>query len=235
MIEQTVCFDGHDLSQLVLVTGVTRQIIPARRITQTQVPGMDGELLSSVELDSMEVVVSCVIRGRLMEEVTEARRVLASCLSSRVPARLVLPDEPYTYLMAVYEGGAEPSDLARNPEVELTFLCPDPVAYGARRTAEAPGRLKVGGNHRTWPVVTCRPPAGSSWQVTNVGTGEFVRVLAEFDGSQTVSVDMGLQTCKVNGSYHAVDIASDYFAIEGDAELSVSGGTAQVEWEERWV
>lgn len=235
MIEQLVSFDGHDLSPYVLVTDVSRQVIPARRITQTQVPGMDGALLSSVELDPMEVRVSCVLKARLMGEVADARRVLASCLSSREPVRLFLPDDPETYLMAVYEGGAEPSGLARNPEIELTFLCPDPVAYGATRSGRAPGRLRVGGNHRSWPTVRARPPAGSSWQVSNVGTGEFVRVWADFDGSQEVVVDMGMQTCTVNGSYRAVDLSSDYFPIEGDTEISVSDGTAVVEWVERWV
>lgn len=233
---QVVTFDGNDLAPYLLVTDVKRQIVPKRRITQTQVPGMDGALVSSVELDPIEVTVSGCITRRLMSDVAEARRKLASCLRSKEAAPLVLPDDPTTYLMALYEGGAEPSKLAYVPDVELVFLCADPVSYGSHRSVSVSGTkaMRVGGNYPAKPVVTVKPPKGSQWQITNVGTGEYVRVLASFTGSQTVVIDMGLERCTVNGTDHAVDITSDFFAIDGDASLMVSGGTATVEWDERW-
>ena len=46
---------------------------------------------------------------------------------------------------------------------------------------------------------------------------------------------MGLERCTINGTDHAVDITSDFFGIEGDVSLMVSGGTATVEWDERWL
>jgi predicted phage tail component-like protein len=236
-IDQTIRFDGNDLSPYLLVTDVKRQVVPKRRITQTQVPGMDGALVSSVELDAIEVTVSGCITRRLMSEVTEARKALAACLKSSEPAPLVLPDDPTTYLMALYEGGAELSKPAYVPDVDLTFLCADPVAYGQHRSAEVTETksVRVGGSYPARPVVTVKPPKGSQWQITNVGTGEYVRVLASFTGSQTVVLDMGLERCTINGTDHAVDITSDFFSIEGDASLMVSGGTATVEWDERWL
>lgn len=235
--DQRIQFDGNDLSPYLLVTDVKRQVVPKRRITQTQVPGMDGALVSSVELDAIEVTVSGCITRRLMSEVTEARKALAACLMSADPAPLVLPDDPTTYLMALYEGGAELSKPAYVPDVDLTFLCADPVAYGQHRSAEVSGtkRVRVGGSYPARPVVTVKPPKGSQWQITNVGTGEYVRVLASFTGSQTIVLDMGLERCTINGTDHAVDITSDFFSIEGDASLMVSGGTATVEWDERWL
>lgn len=235
--DQRIQFDGNDLSPYLLVTDVKRQVVPKRRITQTQVPGMDGALVSSVELDAIEVTVSGCITRRLMSEVTEARKALSACLMSADPAPLVLPDDPTTYLMALYEGGAELSKPAYIPDVELVFLCADPVAYGQRRSVEVSGtkRVRVGGSYPARPVVTVKPPKGSQWQITNVGTGEYVRVLASFTGSQTLVLDMGLERCTVNGTDHAVDITSDFFSIAGDASLMVSGGTATVEWDERWL
>lgn len=235
--DQRIAFDGHDLSPYMLVTDVKRQIVPKRRITQTQVPGMDGALVSSVELDAIEITVSGCITRRLMRDVADARKALATCLSSKKPAPLVLPDDPTTYLMALYEGGAEPSKLAYVPDVELVFLCADPVSYGQHRSVSVSGtkRLRVGGNYPARPVVTVKPPRGSQWQITNVDTGEYVRVLASFTGSQTVVLDMGLERCTINGTDHAVDITSDFFSIEGDVSLMVSGGAATVEWDERWL
>lgn len=235
--DQTIRFDGNDLSPYMLVTDVKRQVVPKRRITQTQVPGMDGALVSSVKLDAIELTVSGCITRRLMSDVAQARRMLASCLKSAVPAPLVLPDDPTTYLMALYEGGAEPSKLAYVPDVELTFLCADPVAYGAHRSVSVSGAtsLRVGGNYPAHPIVTVKPPKGSQWQITNVETGDYVRVLASFTGSQSLVLDMGLERCTINGTDHAVDITSDFFGIEGNASLMVSGGTAAVEWDERWL
>lgn len=235
--DQRIAFDGHDLSPYILVTDVKRQVAPKRRITQTQVPGMDGALVSSVELDAIEVTVSGCITRRLMYDVTEARKALAACLKSSEPAPLVLPDDPTTYLMALYEGGAELSKPAYAPDVELTFLCANPVSYGQHRSIEVNGtkRVRVGGSYPARPVVTVKPPSGSQWQITNVGTGEYVRVLSSFNGSQTVVLDMGLERCTINGTDHAVDITSDFFSIDGDALLMVSGGTATVEWDERWL
>ena len=237
MIEQKVSFGGRNLSPYILVTDVKRQVVPKRRITQTQIPGMDGALVSSVELDAMEVTVTCCIKRRLMREVSEARRALASLLSSKEPAPLVLPDEPDLYLMALYEGGAEPSALSRVPDVDLVFLCPEPVAYGRRRRATVGDRTLVsaGGTYPASPVFRAVPPACEFWRLSNATTGEHVTVEAPFDGSQEVVVDMALQRCTVNGADARVSEGSDFFRIDGEAALVVSAGEAVAEWEERWL
>ena len=71
--------------------------------------------------------------------------------------------------------------------------------------------------------------------LTNVTTGDFVRVDAAFTGSQTVVLDMAKQRCKVNGTDHQVNISSDYFPLDGEQSLKVSSGTATLEWSERWL
>lgn len=234
---QKIAFDGNDLSPYILVTDVTRQVVPKRRITQTQIPGMDGALVSSVELDPIEVTVKACITRRLMPDVSEARRTLASALSSKVPAPLFLPDEEGTYLMALYEGGAEPSSLMSLPDIELVFLASDPVAYGEHRKQKVSGTSVVdaGGTYPARPVVTVKPPSGSYWQITNVDTGEYVRVDASFNGSQTVVMDFSSRRCTVNGTDHRVDISSDFFELNGVQSVKVSGGTATLEWDERWL
>ena len=235
--EQRAEFDGHDLTKYMIVTDVTRQILAKRRIAQTQVPGRDGVLVSSVGLEPLEITVKGGITRRLREEVAEARRELSTALRSKRPARLVLPDDPETFLMAIYEGGAQPSRLSHVPDVELTFLCPDPVAHGRRRAVVVSGESKVnaGGNHPSRPRVTVKPPAGAEWSITNVDTGEFVRVRASFDGSQTVVVDMDDERCTINGADAAVDVSSDFFPLDGATTLRVSGGEAELEWDERWM
>lgn len=237
MIETLFAFGDRDLAAHVMVTDVTRQVVPTRRFNRTTVPGMDGELVSPNGLEAMEVTVSGIILGYEMEEVARMRREIASMLLADRPQALRLPDEPGTYLMAYYEGGTEPSRLMQCPDVEFKFLCPDPVAFGEARAVSFSGsrHVSVGGTYRAWPVVTAKPASGPSWKITNEATGEFVLVRASFTGAQTVVLDMRSGRCTVNGTDHDVDLSSDFFGIEGDVDLSISNGTATISWDERWV
>lgn len=233
--DQNIVFDGNDLSPLLMVTDVARQVMPKRRMTQTQVPGMDGALLSAVELEPLEVTVKGVILRRSMEGVSDARRALARLLASGQPAPLLLPDEAGTYLMALYQGGAEPSALMGNPEVELAFLCPDPVAYGEHREQQVSGTQYVdaGGTYPASPVVTAKP-SGGYYQITNVATGEYVRVDASFNGSQTLDLDFAMGRCTVNGADVRVDVSSDYFKLDGLQQIKVTAAST-LKWDERWL
>ena len=80
-----------------------------------------------------------------------------------------------------------------------------------------------------------RPPAGDSWRITKVSTGDFVEVSADFTGEQEVVLDMSLERCTINGLDSRVEEASDFFTLLGTEELEVSGGTATLEWVERWL
>lgn len=230
-------FGGIDLAPYISVTNVTRSVAPKRRLTRTEVPGMDGELVRADGLEAMEVTVAGHLAARSIEGTSALRRLLAKTLACGEPRPLVLPDEPTVYLLALYQGGAELSRHSKRAKVELGFLCPDPVAYGAARAQTISGTsfVEAGGTYPARPVVTAKPPKGSYWQITSVDTGDFVRVDSSFTGSQTLVVDMGLQRCTVNGSDVPCTVSSDFFAIEGSRQIKVSGGTAELEWNERWL
>lgn len=231
-------FNGIDLSPWLHVSKVTRPVTAPRRLSATEVAGMDGAHVADEGMEAVELEVECFLLARSQADVSDARRLLSSALRTDAAARLVLDDEPGRYLMAWYKGGAELSRNAHSPSLTLTFLCVDPVAYGNARKATvgtAGAYIDAGGTYRARPTVTCKPSSGSYWQLTNATTGEFVRVEASFTGSQTVVLDMARERCTVNGADHAVTLASDFFALEGTQRLKVSSGAATVEWEERWL
>lgn len=230
-------FGGIDLTPYLLVTKVTRPIVPKVRLDETEVPGMDGSHIRATGLEPVEIAVDCNIVGGSLDEVAEARAVLASALSGGEKA-LVLDDAPERYMLARYRGGAEQGRNAHMPNLTLAFYCADPAAYGQRRSEQVTASQRAvaaGGNHRAYPTVTCRPPAGSSWTITNVSTGRFVRVEASFTGAQTVVLDMRAERCTVNGADWPVTVASDFFSLDGVQQIKTSGGTATLEWEERWL
>lgn len=230
-------FGGIDLTPYLLVTKVTRPIVPKVRLDETEVPGMDGTHVRATGLEPVEIAVDCNIVGGSLDEVAEARAVLASALSGGEKA-LVLDDAPERYMLARYRGGAEQGRNAHMPNLTLGFYCADPAAYGQRRSEQVSASQRAvaaGGNCRAYPTVTCRPPAGSSWTITNVSTGRFVRVEASFTGAQTVVLDMRAERCTVNGADWPVTVASDFFSLDGVQQIKTSGGTATLEWEERWL
>lgn len=230
-------FGGIDLTPYLMVTKVTRPVVPKVRLDETEVPGMDGTHVRATGLEPVEIAVDCNIVGGSLDEVAEARAVLASALSGGEKA-LVLDDAPERYMLARYRGGAEQGRNAHMPNLTLGFYCADPAAYGQRRSEQVSASQRAvaaGGNHRAYPTVTCRPPAGSSWTITNVSTGRFVRVEASFTGAQTVVLDMRAERCTVNGADWPVTVASDFFSLDGVQQIKTSGGTATLEWEERWL
>lgn len=231
-------FSGNDIGLCMSVSSVTRNVISERNLEQTTVSGMNGALVKDSGLSPLEITVTGNLWAQKIEEVTRTRRLISAMLMTSEPAKLVLPDERDKYYLAIYQGGAELSRNAHRPSVELTFLCPDPVAFGQSRTQTVTTTQTVvntGGTYKSYPIVTAKPPSGSSWRITNVSTGDFVLVYATFTGSQTLVLDMEKQRCTINGSDKAVDITSDFFAIEGTQKLQVSGGSATLAWNERWL
>ncbi len=230
-------FGDHDLDGPLACLSISRQVMPSRRLTRTTVPGMDGCHVADEGLSPLEIEVGVAFWATDEQELADARRELALALSGG-EKRLLLPDEPGRYYLARFEGGGQLDRLFNSPSLTLTFLCADPVAYGASRTATvgtSAATVDAGGTWRARPVVTAKPAKGDYWTLTNVTTGEFVRVEAAFTGSQTVVLDMAKERCTVNGADWPVTLSSDFFAIEGTQQLKASSGTAEVTWEERWL
>lgn len=152
-------FGGIDLTPYLLVTKVTRPIVPKVRLDETEVPGMDGSHIRATGLEPVEIAVDCNIVGGSLDEVAEARAVLASALSGGEKA-LVLDDAPERYMLARYRGGAEQGRNAHMPNLTLAFYCADPAAYGQRRSEQVTASQRAvaaGGNYRAYPTVTCKP------------------------------------------------------------------------------
>ncbi len=234
---QVFSFGENDLSGLFLVESVSRCVSPSRRLVTTEVAGVDGAYVDDQGLSALTISVTCRVLADRPADVADCAREAAASLAGG-PSRLVLPDEPGRYYMARYQGAGSLGGNANMPEVTLSFLCADPVAYGAARTATVGTTSTVvdaGGTWKARPVVTANPAKGEYWTLFNETTGAFVRVEAAFTGSQTVVLDMATERCRVNDSDHPVTLASDFFALDGRQALKCSSGTATLEWAERWL
>lgn len=229
-------FNGFDFAPYMRCN-MAKPVTPPVQVETAEVPGMDGVLVKRVRLQPLTIPVTARLTASQGDDMATVRHMLAAKLRTTKPAPLHLDDDVAKYYLAILDGETQLDTLWFTGQAELSFLCPDPVAYGDHRKTTVSGTktIRPGGNYRAKPVVTVKPPSGSSWTITNVTTGEHVRVEASFTGAQTVIVDMGLERCTVNGSEHPISADSDCFALDGETQLKVSAGTATVEWDERWL
>ena len=120
----------------------------------------------------------------------------------------------------------------------VTFLCLDPMAYGAERSS-AGDAFDVGGTWSTRPVVELTATAGSGASVACTGTGERVELARALAAGDLVHIDCGAQTVTVNGADATADVTlgSDFFRLApGRAALAFEGCSSHlVSWRERWA
>ena len=227
-------YNGHDFSPW-LDANPTRPILPTVEVESDDVPGAHG-----AKLGELSIPVDVRLKASAKDDIAELRHMLAATLWAEEPSPLVLGDDPTRYHLAVLDGDSDLDRLWHTGRTSLLFRACDPIAYGktsaiAMATAAT---ANVGGTWKTAPIITARPSNGSGYRITRVETGEYVQVNAPFSGSQTLVIDCGKQHCTISGASadSSVALASDYFHLApGINQLSATGGTATVEWTERWL
>lgn len=164
---------------------------------------------------------------------------LAELLCTDEPAPLVLPDDPTRYLLAIVSGSTDLGEITDAcPSTTVTFHVGDPFYYGNKRRVEVKAgtfTVNAGGNRPAHLAITANPSSSAAWYIRNVDTGEQVKLASSVTSTSTVRVDMALERATVNSQAAAVTLDSDFFTINGRTTLQLSGGSAVLEWRERWL
>lgn len=234
-------YAGHSFGDFVsaeLVEPVAHAVTPET----ARVPGRPGLVLLSSEVEPLE------LRVRLFVDASDAltvaqravvRRTLRAWLLRADGGELVVPGEPeLTWRDAVCAGVSDWSSLFAEGSAIVTFLCLDPVAYGAKASSDADS-FDVGGTWETWPTVSLVPDAGSAVRVTDAATGAYVLVEHAFTAGDSVAIDCAEQAVTVNGDDATAEVAlgSDFFPLApGACKLAFAGCSAHtLSWTERWA
>lgn len=233
-------FNGYDFSPY-LRCNPTRSVLPPVNVKTTETPNGNGEIFDTSTLESLSIPVSARLCYRGNERPMEVRRRLAAMLYCNSPAKLVLDDDPTRYYMAILSGESPLDSLWRTGKAELTFICPDPIAYGANINFEMRITIgiSVGGTYESHPIITAIPAANTSyWRITENTSGDYVQINHSFDGTQALVIDCANQSATIDGESTDVDVvlASNFFALRpGRTTLKTSSGTATIEYIERWL
>lgn len=254
-------FNGRDLSPYLLVTNVSREIVPKRAVQTQQVSAQT--LVASYGFEPMTLKVTCSLMKESMQDIADVRRMLAEVLYTQEPKKLLLPDERGTYYYALYTGGAIPQELVKYPEVEFEFLVPDPIAYGGHHEERVQTHkdgttedvMLVGGTYPTKPKITiaCEPNF-YPMEIANKTTGKKICFVEDFKSNQVVTIDCelervtvsdftikkypnGEEMVKANTRDIALDIENDFFDVKDGDILYHSPNVYKytIEWDERFL
>ena len=207
-----------------------------------RVPGRPGLALLSADVEPLELRVRLHLdapEALTARERAEVRRTVRAWLLADGGGTLVVPGEPGLEWHDVVCAGATgwPTPLA-DASATVTFLCLDPMAYGAERSS-AGDAIEVGGTWPTRPVVEMTAVAGSGASVTCATTGERVELARTLAAGDLVRVDCAAQTAAVNGVDATADVTlgSDFLCLApGRAALAFAGCSSHlVLWRERWA
>lgn len=233
-------YNGFDFGPYLRVNP-HRGILPPVSVTTDEVPGRAGARFRAARLGELTIEVDAELRAGRGDDIAELRHIIAHRLWSPEPAKLVLPDDPFRYHMAVLDGESELDRLWGTGQATLTFRCPDPIAYGSDRSAALDGESEVwvGGSYPTPPTIEA-VPAGKNLRVESATASAVIEVAAEgaFDGTKTLTIDCGAGHCELAGlsADSRVTLASDYFELSPGANLiRIEGGAGTISWTERWL
>lgn len=238
-----VWFGGVELTQYAIVSGWDTQLLP-REVSQRAVPAMDGAIYTGARLSERQITVRMALVGHgAAQRQTEARSIAAALMTER-PARLSASVDGGLHYMAVATSTPDMTRMVGGLAFDVTFTCPDPVAYGEARTVTVPSggsvSFTVGGSYPTMPTVSAPAAAngaGGFWQLALEDGTHLDATIPSGLSTAPVTADCQGRVLTVNGDVALLQPAADWLRLDpGMHTLTMTGaGEATVTFDERWL
>lgn len=233
-------YNNNDLSSLLTVEEVRRQLLPQTRNVFQRIPGRDGEQHIRADLGPRTIEVDVRLIEDDRETVQSQVRALAGLLFSRTPAKLELEEEGM-YEVAILSGPVDVEKFLYTGFATLVFIAPDPAAWSSTETTvniTAADITNVGTYPARGTITVTLNEAVSSLTVTLTTTGDRVHIDHGFVKNDVVVVDLDTETVTKNGVSVMKDVTldSDFFELPvGKFKITVSAGTGVLKYRARWV
>jgi len=235
-------FDGHSFDEL-FIYGDPKISILSSDVKYARSDNRNGSIVIGRPWSNSTVSFTIVATGAA-DERRNAFSTLGMWLNVDEPKKLVLPDTPDRYYMAIPSGSL---DLQRYIEAEtasVTFDIVDPIAYGREVTVTVPSggsvTFNVGGTYKTKPRIessAVRDSTALVWSL-KLDNLDHIHVATGSADATTVKLDCDERTCKVGNQVSMITLDSDWLELEpGTHTLVMDYGTgaATVTFNERWL
>lgn len=239
-----VIYDGHAFSELFDVGNPEISILNSMPDLR-DVPGRNGSMFVGSRFGNSTVKFAIAAHGS-----ADVRRdkfsTLGTWLAVDEPKKLVLPDTPDRYYMAVPSGSLDLNRAIGDEHASITFALVDPVAYGREVSYTVPSggslTFNVGGTFKTYPKVTANAVRNASSLVwgLRLDDGDYLHVKTGNSSAQLVEIDCDERTSTITASktVNLPTLDSDWLCFApGTHTLVMDNGTgaATVTFRERWL
>ena len=241
----TFIYNGVDLTEFLDVAGfdmpAMAEVTPAVR----EVSGRDGTAYLGSTLQPLTIVVKARLATDSIEPAEIQRRwaMVAAMMRTDEPAELSIA--PGIYRKAVLQGQTALEFKTYSANADLSFYCPDPVAYGKLREVSVPSggsaTFMVDGTYPATPVISApaavRDATSLGWRVRLDG-GDYLRVDTGTGSACAVVLDCGERTCRVGAVNALPTLDSDWLSLtpgEHTIANDLGSGACTVSYRERWL
>ena len=238
-----VFFDGYELTHLFIVSDLKNSLLP-RSVNTVEVPGRDGSLFTGTTLAARTIGLTLTVRDRTNEGRQLAARALAAILAVDEPKPLEISIDGGLYYLAIPNAGSDGHRFKNATRYEVSFVCPDPVAYGNEKIVTVPSggsvTFEVSGTYPTMPTISAAAAANGSggfWRIRLEDGSYFLATIPSGVQTAPVIADCARRTLKVNNTTALLTPEADWLVFEpGEHTLEMTGtGAAIVTFNERWL
>lgn len=239
----TLTYDGHDFESLFVIGDPEITILDSRA-EYADSDNRNGAVLIGRRWGETKVSFTIAAQGS-----ANARRLALSTLGSWLnvdePKKLVLPDTPTWYYMAIPDGSLDLKRAIKAESTVITFTLTDPIAYDStEKTVTVPSggsvTFTVGGTYPAKPNISATAVRNSTSLVWGVklDNADFVHVATGSASGRVTVIDCDARTVTVSSNPAILTLDSDWLELSpGTHTLTMDNGTgaATVKYRERWL
>lgn len=240
-----------------LVVQTSPSILPPITIQAQMIPDRPGGYFQRSEFGMRPIKVPIGFRESNFGDYYSKIRDLAEWLNPIEPEPLIFDDESNMTYYAVLSDAIDLNRIGRLGSGTLTFLCPDPFAYGSQITQTLDPNNSIvtlmaaqDSPYSINPAPIDAQPifnitftaAASSYQITHQESGKYIKVNYGFAANNTLTIDATKRKITINGvtQMTALDWAnSQWFNIvSGDNHFTISPSTGvntDITYSPRWL
>lgn len=232
-----IIYDGVSISDIFQIVDIKIPLLPSFSAVTHEMIQRPGAYFVARNIETREIVIKLRLdaESRDPTDIFKDWRKVADVFNKPTPRKLYLNDDKYCN--AIFVGESSIVNEAYYGDVEFVFTCFDPYFYSNENTVEITSvgslEIPVGGNVDTYPIFDLKASA-TAVTIANEVTGEYVKIPNTQSGA-VLHADMGQQRVTIGGEYAPVDLLSDFFSIQDQAQIKVTGATGTITYRERYL
>lgn len=221
---------------------IDEEMIPYISNDTIRNPNGLGEIIMRKSLSAKRIVltgrIAATDKDTRSERIADlASTLLTASIETIEDQKLELPDREHYYL-ARLDGRTPLRPFINSADVEIAFICTDPLAYGNDKTVPIPETVVVACDFSVVPEITVTfESAESSFELANTTTGEFMEIIHEFSVSDVLVINSEDESVKLNGTSIMQDLTygSDHIRLAVGNNVITSTHPASLKYTERYL